>query len=360
MPKPMRRGQKFAPTHYLLPLVDEYVAWRTGRGRKMHAGNRTVLRRFANEWDTETRNHAPTRLIDNIDGDWVEDYFLGTYGENAPTTKRAYHNVIKVFIEWLIRYGVDPDAAKFDPGYTAGYSERPKLFLSADQLTAMWEGETEPYWRFMVAFLSLTACRINEARRARYGDIVTGETRKGDRRFWNIYRTKTHSKGHLMLLGDQLEKELDRYLMWYRANTGRDMELDDYLFPALTNNQIGKHLTITDPKSPRGDFTHRKMREIILKNVPEDTDPELLIGIGCHTFRRSGALAFYMRMLSKGIAAAKELTQHKLGHKKVTTTETYLNIDTFKAMLNDAILDYDIMDDGPVAEVVPLRLVRES
>lgn len=355
MVRSQRRGQKMPPPHYMLPLVDEYITWRTDRGRRPHGGNRSVLRRFANEWDEETRNHAPNRLINNIDGDWVEDYFLDKYGENEPTTKRSYHNTIKVFLEWLVRYGVDIDASKFDPGRTAGYSERPKLFLSGDQLRQMWEGEDSPYWRFMVAFLSLTACRISEARTATFGHIVMAETRKGPRQHWNIIRAKTHESGHLMLMGEQLEKELDRYLVWYRGQTGRPMEMDDYLFPALNNNKVGRHLQIEDPKSPRGDFTHRKMREIILKNVPADIDPELLVGVGCHTFRRSGALAFYMRMLAKGLAAAKELTQHKLGHRKVTTTETYLNIDTFKAMLNDAILEHDVMDDAPSADVIPIR-----
>jgi integrase len=342
------RGQKQSAPHYIEPLIVEYVQYRSRLGRKTHKGNESVLRRFAKEWDNETRNEAPTRLINNLTVEWVEDYFLEMYGEREPVTKRAYQSQIKQFIVWMGRYGVSKDAGDFNPGFTAGKSLRPKVWLSAEQMREVWDTEEEVYWSTLFMFLALTCCRINEAQAARWGDIV-GEQ-------WNPQRSKTKDLNSFLRLSPRLRDQLNRYQMWCRAETGRQIEVDDYIFPAVHNTVRGKVIKITDPKMMRGDLAHRKIKSMIVRCFPQYENE---VGIGCHTLRRSGAQALLEALAKAKIDHALFLVSKILGHDKTSTTESYLNIDTFKMAANVALETVDLFDDQE-AEVVPLRLVRES
>lgn len=345
----MRRGQKQPAPHYMEPLVDEYVAYRTSRNRKLHAGNRSMLLRLAKEWDHETRNEAPSRLIDNIDREWMEDYFLEKYGDKQPVTKRAYQSQIRQFIMWMGKYNVSREAADFDPGRTAGKSERKKLWLSADQMRQAWENESDVYWRCLFMFLGLTCCRFNELQAARWGDI------KGNK--WNIHRSKVHNFADILTLVPRLCDELDRYKFWYRGEIGRDIEDTDYVFPLIRNTNIGRSFHIEDPKDTCGDSIHRKIKKMIMTVLPEDTDPELLDGAGCHTLRRSGAQALLDKIAKLGKAHALKIVSKILGHDKVSTTEGYLNVDVFIMERNEVLEDLDLFDDDTEAKVIPLRAV---
>lgn len=343
------RGQKKAAPHYMEPLVVEYVAYRKRLGRAEHKGNESVIRRMCKEWDKETRRESPNRLIDNLDVDWVEDYFLETYGEREPVTKRAYQSQLKQFIEWMGRYGVHPDAGKFDPGFTAGKSMRPKVWLSAGQMRECWEAEEEVYWATLFMFLALTCCRVNEAQAARWGDLVGTK--------WNIKRKKVHEFGDFLTLTPRLREQLERYAMWYRAQIGRQIEHDDFVFPQIHNTVIGRCFTITDPKMMRGHLAHRKIKSMIVRILPETMAKQ---GIGCHTLRRSGAQALLERYAGKdGVAHALKIVSVILGHEKVSTTEDYLNTDMFKMAANEALETLDLFDDQE-DNVVPLRIARQG
>lgn len=347
-----RRGEKKSAPHYMEPLLPEYIQYRTRLGRRTHKGNESVLRRFCKEWDKETRNEAPARLIDNIDVDWVEDYFLETYGEREPVTKRAYQSQLKQFIEWMGRYNVHPDAGKFNPGYTSGKSERPKLWLTAEQMRECWEAEDDVYWATLFMFLGLTCCRVNEAQAARWGDIVGTK--------WMIKRKKVHESGSMLTLTPRLRDQLTRYKMWYRAQTGRQIEQDDYIFPAVHNvvaGRAGRTFGITDPKRMRGNLAHRKIKSMIVRILPETMEKE---GIGCHTLRRSGAQALLERYAAgDGVAHALKIVSVILGHEKVSTTEDYLNTSMFKMAANTALETIDLFDDQ-ADNVVELRLAQHS
>src|SRR3954471_657305 len=344
----MARGAAKATPHYMDPLIPEYVLFRHKQGRQAHAGNESILHRFAKEWDEETRNEAPARLIDNLTSDWVEDYFLEMYGEREPVTKRAYKSQLRQFIVWMQRYGVSKDAADFNVGLTAGRSLRKQVWLSPEQMREVWETEEEVYWSTLFMFLALTCCRINEAQSARWGDLV-GEQ-------WNIRRKKTHDLNSFLRLSPRLREALHYYKMWYRTEIGRQIQVDDFIFPAIRNTVTERRISITNPKVMRGDLAHRKIRSMVVRCYPEY---ENQVGVGCHTLRRSGAQALLDAFVKSGMSHALLLVSKILGHDKTSTTESYLNVDTMKLAADQALETVDLFDDQE-AEVIPLRLVREN
>lgn len=371
MPKPTVR-QKYDTPKYLGDLVDfghlkagkpiwsgPYWTWMTARGRKFHAGRASVLKRFAAAWDDETRKYSPNRLANNLDRDWVEEYFLDRYGELEPVSKRAYRSTIRGFLIYLQKYGIDTDCAEFDAGFTAGRSIRPKLWLDAHTMREMWEAEKEPYWRFMFCFLALTCVRSNEMRAARIGDLLGGKDKQGNyhRYLWlSVNRSKVKKFDRLKMT-PLLRKELDRYLMWYRASIGRELELDDFLFPPIQAGGMMGHLKVKDPKRMR-DHAHVKIRSMILPHVAPETPKELLLSVGCHTLRRSGALELYKYWIAAGKANAMEMVQETLGHEKISTTQIYLDLNFMKQERDDALEDVDLFSDDQENNVVPLAAVR--
>lgn len=343
------RGAPLQAPVQMEPVIDLYVAYRLRKGRSKHVSNEGILRRFCREWDKETRHEAPNRRITALTREWVEDYFIETYGELAPTTKRAYKAVLRVFILWMYRYGVDKDAADFDAGRTAGKSERRFLWMTSDELRRTWEMEPEPYWRMLCMWMALTCCRVNEARSATWGDIQKT-------RVWDIHRQKTHEASDLITLPRRIRQELPRYKFWYQAQLGRKIEPTDYLFPSVRNTVTGRRLTIHNPKLQRGTVTHRKIKQMICVAMP-DTDPALLERAGCHTLRRSGAQEMLNRLVRMGIGNALQLVSERLGHDSITTTEGYLNTDQVKMQLHELMEDFDLFDDEE-AEIIPLHATR--
>lgn len=345
----MARGQRKAAPHFMEPLLGEYVVYRTRLGRQVHKGNESVLRRFCKEWDHETRNESPNRLVDNLTGDWVEDYFLELYGEREPVTKRAYQSQLKQFIVWMQKYGVSREASEFNPGFTAGKSLRKKLWLSADQMREAWEAEPEVYWATMFMWLALTCCRINELQSVKWGDLV------GDQ--WNIQRKKTYDLNSFLRLTPRLRAQLRLYKMWYRAQIGRQIEADDFVFPQIRNTVTMRLVEITDPKRRRGDLAHRKIKSMIVRVMPW---AEKLVGIGCHTLRRSGAQALLESLVAAGVEHALKIVSVILGHEKVSTTEDYLNTDMFKMAANQALELVDLYGPDSTDNVIPITAAAQG
>lgn len=327
--------------HYMTPLAEEYEAWMRARGRTSHLGRNSVVRRLAKTWDAETRATSPNRHIDCIDEEWMEDYFLTHYGELQPVSKRAYKSALRCFLEYLERYNVQSDVKEFDPGYTSGKSQRPKLWLTMDQMQNIWENEAEPYWRGMFAFLALTCVRTNEMQQMHIAD-VTDE-------FIVINRPKVHKFDDRIPVRGMLKPELQRYLFWYAGHIGRPLEPDDYLFPLCYTGQLQTSMRVRNPKAPRG-VTFKRIRKMILPNVPEGTPAAQLSAVGCHTLRRSGALALYRKLLAAGYSNAIEIVSALLGHDKISTTQEYLGLNFMQAARNEALLGIDV--DEPAAVVL--------
>jgi integrase len=345
----MRKGQRFPTPRVMEELVPRYMGYRSQIVKTWRKDHEGIIRKFAQAWDYETRHESPNRLIDNLDKEWVQEYYLATYSQHAATTKRAYQNVIKQFCEWLVRYGVDPDCGNFKPGHTAGRSTRRFLWLNAEEMRDAWELEPEVYWSMLFMWLCLTCCRVNEAQAAQWGDI------KG-LVWWGIRRRKTNDPTDIIKLPKRLREALPRYRMWYAGELGREIEDTDYVFPSIGVRGRGKTLYIEDPKKPRGVTTHRKIRAMIVVAKP-DADPELLERSGCHTCRRSGAQEMLNKLAAMGVQNALKLVSVRLGHDSVKTTEGYLNTNVFKQQLHEIMDDFDLYDEDKEAEVIQLSQV---
>jgi integrase len=103
-----------------------------------------------------------------------------------------------------------------------------------------------------------------------------------------------------------------------------------------------------------------KIRGMIMPHVPANTPADELTAIGCHTLRRSGALALYNKWIKEGRANAMELVQALLGHDKISTTQVYLSLNFQRAARNEAMAGMDLFDDEQEGSVTPLRSVQQS
>ncbi len=216
----------------------------------------------------------------------------------------------------------------------------------------MWEEAKHPYWRAVVAFLALTCCRSNELRDVQMSQILNLEEVV-------INRIKTHDTGDRIPITPRLREELQRYIFWYQGEIGRELRPSDYLFPAMMSCGPHGEITVRDSLQQRGPLSVR-VRELILPHVPDNTPPEELTAIGCHTLRRSGALAYYRKWIKDGRANAMELVQALLGHDKVSTTQIYLNLNFQRAERNNAMAGMDLFEDEQEGEVIPIRSAQHS
>jgi len=157
-------------------------------------------------------------------------------------------------------------------------------------------------------------------------------------------------------LSPRLRDQLERYKMWYRADIGRQIQNDDFIFPQIHNLNIGREFRITNPKKMRGELTGRKVRAMIERVYPELVGA---LGLGCHTLRRSGAQVLLEAYASAGKAHALKMVSVILGHEDIRTTENYLNTDMFKMESNIALEEIDPYGEDQEADVIELRIARQ-
>lgn len=308
----------------------------------------SVLRRIAKMWDDTRRSPK------NLDGVFVEQWFASL--NVAPATRAVYRSYANEFLKWAKRRKyVGPDALDFHiPASDASNRSRPLLWLPGSFFDEAIEAEQDWYWRGFLATLTYTLGRGIELRERRIADVRLGDSAI----FWP--RTKTHDFDDFLPMFPAFKEELIRYLAAYREQAGHQLRDDYYLFPRYRLFGQGTQPRVF-PTEQRCVITGPAKR-LIAKNLDPEAladDPDMMVGAGGHTVRRSMARAMYERLLEMGEPDPMAVVQGMLGHKKRDMTERYIGMNSIRERRNAVVRGMDLFPKAG-ATVVDIRNRREG
>lgn len=246
----------------------------------------------------------------------VDDFFEH-YAHWEQSTRNNAVTYLRMFFTWCRERGYAP--LKPDP--LAGWKTRrirkkEALRIPVTQWARIFEACETPVETILCATGLFLMLRASEQKLIQVKHVHLEEN------LIEIYRVKTGDYDP-MPIPSELEPFIRRHLIWLSENGWA--QPDNYFIPGTR---------ATGERRPNGTFTGATTINP-LKPVPEPW--EVIQGVlaragypttrqGQHTFRRSGARAYFTELRGEGYDSALRDVQAMLGHESVKSTEWYLGI----------------------------------
>jgi integrase len=262
-------------------------------------------------------------------------------GRFAPGTVNVTQSSLSAWFRWARARGYmgmmqDPIA---DRRYVPA-QPTPKLIIPLGDFPRVIDSVDEPRDKALIIaglFLMLRQSEICDLR-VRDLDLQAG--------YIDVRRFKTYSKDRLPITPDA-RPYFAEWMITYQECAGL-LRKDDYLIPARENiGQFGSayRLRPDRPISRSADIVRRVLEPLGFSDTR----------MGVHILRRSAARAAFDEMAADGYDGALRTVAAWLGHKSVTTTELYLQIDLDRASRDKRFTSQPLYPSLQATNVVPLR-----
>ena len=259
---------------------------------------------------------------------------LSDMGNQDSTINRITDNLSAIF-KWAIWVG----DLKVTRNPVQGRRRRPvrpkeRLRIPLESFGPLLAQEGHERDRILIAVGLMMFLRQSELAALRIRDVDMNEN------VIYVYVKKTNEADR-MTIPQELRPFMRSWLTYYSQEVG-PLKPDYYLIPAKTR--------ITEGSTLKPDSKMNKIAQIV-KAWLERGGFEMDEGEGCHTLRRSGALAYFRALSDRGVDDALRIVMSMLHHKQVSTTEIYLGLKS-EAERRNKILDGQPMFPGLNAENV--------
>jgi integrase len=315
----------------LSDAIDAYCDFRTASGIKPNSvkNDRCYLGQFLTfTGNIYVRSVEPRHV----------DRFFAEHPEWSVPTRNLAVTILRTFFTYARRQkwchrDQDPIA-----GYrTRKVPQKEMLRVPVSDFAALLDAAEHPRNRMIVALGLFLFLRQSEMREIRIGDVNLdlGEIAV------KVPKTDDYD---VMVVNEQLDVELRRYLKWYTETHG-ELNPEWFLIPA--KNAM---VWVRDPETgylrPDVDNTKVKLRPFKPCNEMEKPVQDALKKLGyptywqgVHTLRRSGARAFYNELCRRqSDNSALEVVSAMLHHSSLLTTQRYLGITESRKRRDKAVL----------------------
>jgi integrase len=342
-------------------LDDLITAWLRSMGSQGLAKN-TIRNR-------ELHARAFMALVGNIQISkierWhVDDYFTHCMTKPKPLQARSLNShkeSLDAFFAWVVvnRY-LPPDRNPMIGRRAYKSVPKDRLLIPASDFPRLLDSAPHPRDRIVVALGLYLFPRQSEIRSLRIRDI-------------SLERGYIHMKNHKSSSVDdmpvciELDEEVRRWLRFYAEQM--PLEMDYHFVPAKPfrivkgwkatpdERRQAQLSVMLDPTRPMTEMHDAVQRTLLAAGYETRDGTGRSNYEGSHTLRRSGARAFYDRLLADGHDGAISMVQTMMHHKSVVQTEKYLGIKLDQAR-RDKLLRGQRMFAAPAANVV--QLVKEA
>ena len=344
----------------LSEAVAAYLTFKTSRGapESTMKPTRYLFQRMVRFiGDLQVRNLRPKHF---------SDWFYGPKGlmESgiSNNTHNTYRALVKGFTEWcskraMTRYDLMEDVMALQVRRRRRQQPKPHILLQ------MLDATKSPRDRGYLAVAINTALRKSEITRLTVGDVDL------DAGILYVTRSKGGEEDEIPITSD-LDTELRQWLLYYAEEIEEPLRDEYYLFPAYSPARIvGWQKNEKAPMSPIHELRRlnptsqwEARTEKVIKDAMLAVGLTHTRGEGTHTIRRAVARAYFDSMASDtGYDATLRTVAALLGHKRLSTTETYLGLSTERVRRDESMRGKPFLtamvDDS---NVTPLRQAREA
>lgn len=289
---------------------------------------------------------GPRPTCGQIDAACVDRYFSNhSGGLNSRTNKLQ---VLRRYLGWLegrglLRPGLTTE--KLFDGYKSRREDRrPKYYIPAEDFPSLLSVAHDPRDRAVLAIGLYTLARQGEI-----ASLTLKQAAEADKTI-KLYREK-RKRWTDSPVSRELRRELDLWLKVYADKMGyeswRQMAAehpDWFLVPSKHSNPYSW--------TPHPDQKIDRMEAIPKLALTDLGVTETVTGIarehlgeGMHTIRRSGARAFFARLVkSAGYESALTFVQAMLDHETQDMTLRYIGLDWVKEQLNEWVLEHGMYE----------------
>lgn len=328
--------------------IDQYLEWRKGEVKPNTVKNDTV-------WLGQFLVHVGNVFVRSVGPRHVETFLTENQDRWSPSTRNLVVTTLKTFFRYCRRHrymGRDDDPAA--DYRTRKVPKKEMLRVPVTDFARLLDAAEHPRNRMLIALGLFLFLRASEIQSIKIGDV---DLELGQIAI-TIHKT---DDADVMVINEQLDKELRRYLTWYTEKHG-PLDPDWYLI--ASKNTLSWRPGPTGKLVPDTTSGHVKLRPAMPISNPERVIQDALAACGyptywqgCHTLRRSGARAFYDELCDrKGDNSALEIVSSMLHHANLVITQRYLGITESRKRRDRCVLDgpmFSAMETQ--TNVVPLR-----
>lgn len=312
--------------------IDEYLQFRKTQVKpNTHKNDDCWLRQFL--------THTGNIYVKSVTPVHVDTFFTQGADRWSQSSRNLITTTLKQFFKFCrTRKWMSKDQDPAELYHTKKVPEKQMLRVPVQDFPRLLDAAEHPRNRMLVALGLFLFLRASEIKLLRIGDV--------DLDLGEIAVTvpKTDD-ADVMVINQQLDRELRRYLTWYTARHG-ELRQDWFLIPSK-NSLHWKQDPETGLLVPDTSSEHVALRPSCMINNPEKVIQDVLAICGyptywqgVHTLRRSGARAFYDELCDRtGDNSALEVVSSMLHHKTLVMTQRYLGVQESRKRRDRAVLE---------------------
>lgn len=269
----------------------------------------------------------------------------------GPNTRNLAAHTLRPFFDWCQARGyMRRDIDLLDGYRKARVPPRDRVVIPQSEFSTFIAGIRNPRARIACATGLYLFSRISETEGLRWQDLDTGAGTV------QVCRHKTATLDTLPICSE-LAEEVERWRFTLGSQLG-EPPLPGYFFIPAYRSVIRKGVPgvkgFSVATSPNGPIPHKRGRLGETMRLALEEAGYYQPGEGGHTLRRSGAIALYNELSSRGHDRAIRICQAMLGHSNIATTEVYLRLDLDRKVRNDLLAGKPMFEATSEAQVVSI------